>query len=141
MPLANDLASSPSSASAPREDSLAWYKTQYEQLESELADFQESSRELEAELEKDVEAAEKRERQLQEKVEALGYEVEEWKVRIPLQPLKPYSYLVFLMSIIKKLLILSCSRNASNPKPNRAQPRIRCRRRSPFYETPIELFN
>ena len=65
---------------APQE-SLAYYKSQYEQLEAELADFQASSKELEAELEKDVEAAEKRERQLQEKVESLGYEVEEWKVR------------------------------------------------------------
>jgi septal ring factor EnvC (AmiA/AmiB activator) len=63
------------------EEQLAYYKAQYEQLESELADFQASSQELEAELEKDVEAAEKRERQLREKVESLGYEVEEWKVR------------------------------------------------------------
>lgn len=73
------MASSP--AGTPRaEYSIAYYKSQYEQLEAELADFQASSKELEAELEKDVEAAERRERQLQEKVEALGYEVEEWKV-------------------------------------------------------------
>ena len=63
-----------------QEESLTYYKSQYEQLEAELADFQASSKELEAELEKDVEAAERRERQLQEKVESLGYEVEEWKV-------------------------------------------------------------
>ena len=73
-------------SSSPRtfepEDSLSYYKAQYEQLEAELADFQASSRELEAELEKDVEASEKRERQLQEKVEALNYEVEEWKVSL-----------------------------------------------------------
>ena len=69
------------SSSASKDESLVFYKTQYEQLEAELADFQASSRELEAELEKDVEEAEKRERQLREKVEALGYEVEEWKVR------------------------------------------------------------
>ena len=62
------------------ENSLSWYKSQYEQLEAELADFQASSKELEAELEKDVEAAEQRERQLKEKVEGLGYEAEEWKV-------------------------------------------------------------
>lgn len=74
--------SSPLSATASKEDALAYYKSQYEQLESELADFQASSRELEAELEKDVEAAEKRERQLQEKVEGLGFEVEEWKVSL-----------------------------------------------------------
>ena len=66
-------------------ESLAYYKTQYEQLEAELADFQASSKELEAELEKDVEAAEKRERQLQQKVEKLGYEVDEWKVRLRLR--------------------------------------------------------
>jgi len=65
------------------ENSLSWYKAQYEQLEVELADFQSSSKELEAELEKDVEAAEQRERQLKEKVEGLGYEVEEWKVSQP----------------------------------------------------------
>ena len=69
------------SGSAGSEHSLAYYKSQYEQLEAELADFQSSSRELEAELERDIEASEKRERRLQEKVENLGYEVEEWKVR------------------------------------------------------------
>ena len=62
-------------------ESLAYYKTQYEQLEAELADFQASSRELESELERDIEASEKRERQLQEKVDSLGFEVNEWKVR------------------------------------------------------------
>ena len=74
--------SAPSSPRVPTnsEDSLAYYKAQYEQLEAELADLQASSKELEAELEKDVEAAERRERQLQEKVESLGFEVEEWKV-------------------------------------------------------------
>ena len=79
------IASSPLSAalhsSASKEEALAFYKTQYEQLETELAEFQASSRELESELERDVEEAEKKERQLREKVEALGYEVEEWKVR------------------------------------------------------------
>lgn len=75
----------PSSPAAPNaytssEDALAYYKSQYELLEAELADFQASSRELEAELEKDVDASEKRERQLQEKVEGLGFEVDEWKV-------------------------------------------------------------
>ena len=61
-------------------ESLAYYKSQYEQLEAELADFQSSSRELEAELERDIDASEKRERKLQEKVDNLGYEVNEWKV-------------------------------------------------------------
>ena len=68
------------SPSPAKRESLAYYKTQYEQLEVELADFQASSKELEAELEKDVEAAEKRERDLRQKVESLTYEVEEWKV-------------------------------------------------------------
>ena len=80
MPLDTDITSSPLSIPVPKEESLAYYKSQYEQLEAELADFQLSSRELEAELEKDVEAAEKRERQLQEKIESLGFEAEEWKV-------------------------------------------------------------
>ncbi|MCJ1379462.1 NADH:ubiquinone oxidoreductase [Xylographa soralifera] len=72
-------ASSPPSTTTSQEDALRYYKSQYEQLEAELADFQASSRELEAELEKDVEAAEKRERHLQERVESLSFEVEEWK--------------------------------------------------------------
>ena len=67
-------------SSASKDETLAFYKTQYEQLETELAEFQASSRELETELEKDVEEAEKRERQLKEKVESLGFEVDEWKV-------------------------------------------------------------
>ena len=84
MQISLNMSPSEEPASSPQmfesEDSLSYYKAQYEQLEAELADFQASSRELEAELEKDVEASEKRERQLQAKVEALTYEVEEWKV-------------------------------------------------------------
>lgn len=72
--------SSPPSEATSTEDALSWYKAQYEQLESELAEFRESSRELEQELEKDIERAEKQERSLQEKAETLGFEVEEWKV-------------------------------------------------------------
>ncbi|KAL8706109.1 MAG: hypothetical protein Q9201_000811 [Fulgogasparrea decipioides] len=68
-------------AGSTSDDDASYYKTQYEQLEAELADFQASSRELEAELERDIEAAEKRERQLQERIESLGYEVEEWKTK------------------------------------------------------------
>lgn len=74
----------PVSAGGSSDEDPLYYKAQYEQLEAELADFQASSRELETELERDIEAAEKRERQLQEKIESLGYEVEEWKVRIEL---------------------------------------------------------
>ena len=72
--------SSPPSDSASAEDALAWYKSQYEQLEHELVEFRESSRELEQELERDIEQAEKRERAFQEKAESVGFEVEEWKV-------------------------------------------------------------
>lgn len=68
------------------EEQVAWYKSQYEQLETELADFRVSSQELEQELEKDLEAAEKRETSLREKAENLNYEVDEWKVRIVLPP-------------------------------------------------------
>lgn len=68
------------------EEQVAWYKSQYEQLETELADFRVSSQELEQELEKDLEAAEKRETSLREKAENLNYEVDEWKVRIVLSP-------------------------------------------------------
>ncbi|OIW33052.1 hypothetical protein CONLIGDRAFT_627997 [Coniochaeta ligniaria NRRL 30616] len=71
--------SSPPSENTSVEDALAWYKSQYEQLEAELSEFQASSKELEAELEKDLDAADKRERSLQQKAEALNYEVEEWK--------------------------------------------------------------
>lgn len=85
MPSMEEPDSSPS-ASTNLEDLLRYYKSQYEQLEAELADFQASSRELETELERDVEASEKRERQLQEKVESLGYEVDEWKVSSKAEP-------------------------------------------------------
>ncbi|KAH6606985.1 nuclear distribution nude [Trichoderma cornu-damae] len=71
--------SSPPSEAAGAEDTLSWYKAQYELLESELAEFRESSRELEQELEKDIERAEKQERILKEKADALRFEVEEWK--------------------------------------------------------------
>lgn len=82
MPSADGSSSARPNGTSSRSDQLAWYKSQYEQLEAELADFQASSRELEAELEKDIEASEKRERLLKEKVDSLKYEVEEWKVRL-----------------------------------------------------------
>jgi hypothetical protein len=72
--------SSPPNPNATTEESLTWYKNQYEQLAVELAEFRESSHELEAELEKDLEAADKRERSLREKAEALQFEADEWKV-------------------------------------------------------------
>ncbi|KAI1760674.1 NUDE protein [Hypoxylon sp. FL1150] len=71
--------SSPPTESATAEESLAWYKRQYEQLADELSEFRESSHELEAELEKDLDAADKRQRDLQQKIEELQFEVDEWK--------------------------------------------------------------
>lgn len=84
MPTSEEPIKPSSAGTIASDQGASYYKTQYEQLEAELADFQASSRELEAELERDIEAAEKRERQLQEKIESLGYEVEEWKVRTEL---------------------------------------------------------
>lgn len=78
--MAADVPGSPLSKNATTEEALAWYKSQYEELEQELKEFQQSSKELEAELEKDLDAADKRERALQQKAEGLSYEVEEWKV-------------------------------------------------------------
>ncbi|KAL4910227.1 hypothetical protein BDW74DRAFT_144687 [Aspergillus multicolor] len=79
MPSADEPSATRTNGTSSRSDQLAYYKKQYEQLESELSDFQASSRELEAELEKEIEASEKRERQLKEKVDNLRYEVDEWK--------------------------------------------------------------
>jgi predicted nucleic acid-binding Zn-ribbon protein len=62
------------------QEELAFWKTQYEQLEVELQEFQASSKDLESELERDIDESEKRERNLREKAEALGFEVDEWKV-------------------------------------------------------------
>ncbi|KAI1754267.1 NUDE protein [Xylaria castorea] len=71
--------SSPPNAHATAEESLSWYKRQYEQLCDELSEFRESSHELEAELEKDLDAADKRHRALEQKVETVQFEVDEWK--------------------------------------------------------------
>jgi seryl-tRNA synthetase len=73
------LTSSPPKGGSLQEE-LAYYKTQYEQVELELQEFQASSKELEAELERDIEESENRERTLREKAEGLNYDVEEWKV-------------------------------------------------------------
>lgn len=81
MAFSDNIPSSPPAPGASLEESLAYYKAQYESLESELADFQESSKSLEAELEKDIEASEKRERDLKEKAANLSYEVDEWKTK------------------------------------------------------------
>lgn len=72
------LPSSPAPGASP-EESLQYYKRQYEILEAELAEFQQSSKDLEGELEKDIEQAEKRESRLKEEIGDLKYKVEEWK--------------------------------------------------------------
>ena len=73
------MSSSPLRPGASRDEELEYYKRQYEQLETDLADYQASSKELEDQLEKDVDAAEKNERKLREQVEKLNFEVDEWK--------------------------------------------------------------
>ncbi|KAI1312079.1 NUDE protein [Xylaria venustula] len=71
--------SSPPSEHATAEESLSWYKKQYEQLCDELSEFRQSSHELEAELEKDLDAADKRQLELEQKVESLQFATDEWK--------------------------------------------------------------
>lgn len=73
--------SSPLRPDADLKEQLDWYKTQYAQLETDLADFQASSKDLEEQLEKDVEVAEKNERKWKEQVEKLKFEVDEWKMK------------------------------------------------------------
>jgi len=75
------IMSSPLRPGASADEELDYYKKQYEQLETDLADFQASSKELEEQLERDIEAAEKNERRLKEQVEKLTFEVEEWKTK------------------------------------------------------------
>ncbi|KAK3712283.1 NADH:ubiquinone oxidoreductase [Vermiconidia calcicola] len=73
--------SSPMRPGATVQEELEYYKKQYEQLETDLADFQASSKELEEQLERDIEAAEKNERKLKEQVEKVKFEAEEWKTK------------------------------------------------------------
>nr|POF07009.1 nuclear distribution protein nude [Quercus suber] len=75
------MTSSPLRSGASLEEELDYYKKQYEQLETDLADFQASSKELEEQLERDIESAERNERKLKEEVEKLKFEVEEWKTK------------------------------------------------------------
>ena len=75
------MSSSPLRPGASLEEELDYYKKQYEQLETDLADFQASSKELEEQLERDVENAEKNERKLKEQIEKVKYEAEEWKTK------------------------------------------------------------
>lgn len=75
------MTSSPLRPGASVNEELEYYKKQYEQLETDLADFQASSKDLEEQLERDIETAEKNERKLKEQVEKLNFEVEEWKTK------------------------------------------------------------
>ena len=81
------MSSSPLRPGASRDEELEYYKRQYEQLETDLADYQASSRELEDQLEKDVDAAEKNERTL----ERAGYEIKrgESTPEVPDQTISP----------------------------------------------------
>src|ERR1700761_496589 len=75
------MTSSPLRPGATLEEELDYYKKQYEQLKTDLAEFQASSKELEEQLERDIDNAEKSERKLKEQVEKLTFEVEEWKTK------------------------------------------------------------
>lgn len=120
--------------------SIAYYKSQYEQLEAELADFQASSKELETELEKDVEAAEQRERQLKEKVESLGYEVEEWKVSRILHSVRACNLKSRAMCASCRELTIAFDRpNTSNPKLKQTPRRTSSRRKLRPCAMPTEL--
>ena len=117
--------SSPPTGDTSAEEALAWYKSQYDHLEQELAEFRESSKELEAELEKDLDAADKRERALREKAEGLEYEVEEWKVCLP--PAKgPSCITLHTLSVTDN----PCRGSTENPSPRRAQRKTPSKRRS-----------
>lgn len=132
MGLQDEPPSSPINMALQGENSLSYYKAQYEQLEAELADFQASSRELEAELERDIEASEKRERQLQEKVESLGYEVEEWKVRACTERSTCDDTLYrpgLALAVIQKANITTHRPNTSSPNPKRIPRRMRFRKK------------
>jgi chromosome segregation ATPase len=61
---------------------LQWYKSQYESIAEELRDYMETSKDVEASLEQELETAETNQRSLREKYESLGFEVDEWRVRI-----------------------------------------------------------
>lgn len=105
------------------QEEIAYYKSQYEQLEVELQEFQASSRELEAELEKDVEASEKRERSLKEKVESLNYEVEEWKVS---------ENLMQVIALVIEMLTSEARRNIGSQRQRPIMRKTPSRRKSPL---------
>lgn len=84
------MAGDPSAASSPappskfksQDDELDWYKTNYHSVVEELHDLMETSKELEGSLEQELESSEKEMGRLRERSEGLGFEVEEWRVRI-----------------------------------------------------------
>lgn len=126
--------SSPPSDNTSAEDALAWYKSQYEQLEHELSEFQASSKELEAELEKDLDAADKRERGLREKAEELNFEVEEWKVCLSPNILSPLhaglsTWTIFDEAVRELTHGPLCRGNVGSPKRRQTQRKTHSKRR------------
>lgn len=113
------------------EDTLSWYKSQYEQLESELVEFRDSSKELEQELEKDIERAEKQERILRDKAETLGFEVQEWKVG----PI----FICDQQGYMNKTDETSSRENTKSPRQRPVPRKMRSRRKSRHSETRTEL--
>lgn len=115
----------PDSPGSDLKEALAFYKSQIQTLESELADFQSSSRELEQELEKELEASEKQHRDLRNKNEQLRYEVEEWKVGYYLDSLLRPTTFVDVRGDTRT--------NTSKQRPKPTPPKTRSRKRSlPF---------
>ena len=122
---------------------MAWYKSQYEQLELELSEFQASSKELEGELERDLDAADKRERALQERAETLTFEVEEWKVR-SLSLVRRSSMAhspVCLRLPLPMANSRRCRGNIKSPRRKRTLPRTHSKKRLRLYATRAEPFS
>lgn len=73
------MTSSPLRPGASLQEERDYWKSQFEQLQTDLADFQSASKDIEEQLEKDIEAAERSERKLKEQVESLNFQVDEWR--------------------------------------------------------------
>jgi chromosome segregation ATPase len=72
----------PPSKFASDNDELEWYRTNYHSVVEELHEMMETSKDLEQSLEQELEQSDKEKARLQGKVEGLGFEVDEWRVRI-----------------------------------------------------------
>jgi DNA repair exonuclease SbcCD ATPase subunit len=119
-----------------KDDQIAFYKAQVQELEDQLAEFQASSTEIEKELEKELESNERQIRELRSKNEALRYEVDEWKVR-----LLPSSVLSLLVCSAAYQSCLHNRENASNRDRKQTMSRTLCRRRSPHCATLTVICN